>query len=970
MRLMARAGRGGGRGGGGRGRRAPGGHKRTGRGTQETRADTGSRDASREGGRERDGRGGRRAGRAPSAESRAASAAESAAVASVAGRAARTRPLRELLEGIGAPAPSPFKPDPFQLEALAALEREDVLVTAPTGSGKTWIAREEIRRLLEQGKRAWYTTPLKALTNSKYQEFSAEFGAERVGILTGDRKERADAPIIVGTTEVFRNQLFDALRGGRAVEADLVVFDEAHYLSDEERGHVWEEAIILTPPRVRLLLLSATVGRAEEFAGWIEEVRSTRVRVVARPGARPVPLRAAFLYPDGQLAPLLDAHGHFSNEIAAYFQTTRAGRTHDDGRRRFGGGERAPSRPRMPEMPPSILLTALGSYDLLPAIVFLPTRRRCDEAAAEAAFAPRGGGSDERARRDARRAMLASMAEQYPEIRRHRHWDLAARGGVASHHAGHLPAWKLAVEKLMSAGLLDAIFATATVAAGVDFPARTVALTNIDVRTGRGWRPLTVSELQQMTGRAGRRGRDRVGFIVAAPGQHQDPQRMAALLRADPEPLESQFRATYTTLLNLLDAYGTFAQVRDIAERSFARRDDVELLARMERERAEAERRMREKLSEAGCDLPTETVRGLERLASARTRLLEGAPQTRGEALARWLDKEVVPGRIVSVGRGSRRLVFVTERRGDGLIGVREDGRRASVALERVGRVYAETYRRDEAGRDEAFNAVAAGRATLLVEPRLREARATANDAVELINDLIDELSTGGRGDGDESARTRCREALWSVLHEAETVERMERRAEALRAEVWQPFERRARVLHHFGYLDFFAERVTERGRWLADLRLDRPLLVGEAIERGLFSSLDVARAAGLMAALASDADRDYGELSLEDSLIDALGQFDRIAYEVATAEWQQEIEPAPEINFSAAATAARWAQGTTWQTLVRETRAEEGDLFRMLSRTGESLLQISGLAESHPEAARTAALAAEAVLREPVRSD
>ncbi|HEV2707330.1 MAG TPA: DEAD/DEAH box helicase [Pyrinomonadaceae bacterium] len=980
MRLMARAGRGGSGGGGGRSRRPHGGRKRSGGRADDARTDASHEGASRAGGRgdgargdggRGDGRGGRRPGRtSSSAESRAASAAESAAVASVAGRAARTRPLRELLAGIGAPAPSAFKPDPFQLEALAALEHEDVLVTAPTGSGKTWIAREEIRRLLEQGKRAWYTTPLKALTNSKYQEFSAEFGAERVGILTGDRKERADAPVIVGTTEVFRNQLFDALRGGRAVEADLVVFDEAHYLSDEERGHVWEEAIILTPPRVRLLLLSATVGRAEEFAGWIEEVRATRVRVVARPGARPVPLRAAFLYPDGQLAPLLDEHGRFSSEIAAYFQTTRGGRASDDGRRRFGGGERAASRPRLPEMPPSILLTALGSYDLLPAIVFLPTRRRCDEAAAEAAFAPRGvGGGDERARRDARRTMLAALAEQYPEIRRHRHWDLAARGGVASHHAGHLPAWKLAVEKLMSAGLLDAIFATATVAAGVDFPARTVALTNIDVRTGRGWRPLTVSELQQMTGRAGRRGRDRVGFVVAAPGQHQDPQRMAALLRAEPEPLESQFRATYTTLLNLLDAYGTFAQVRDIAERSFARRDDVELLARMERERADAERRMREKLTEAGCDLPTDTVRGLERLASARTRLLEGAPQTRAEALMRWLDKEVVPGRIVSVGRGGRRLVFVTERRGDGLVGVREDGRRASVALERIGRVYAENYRRDEAGRDEAFNAVATGRATPLAEPRLRDARAPAHDAVELINDLIDELSGGNRRD-DEAARARCREALWSVLHEAETVERMERRAEALRAEVWQPFERRARVLHQFGYLDFFAERVTERGRWLADLRLDRPLLVGEAIERGLFSSLDAARAAGLMAALASDAERDYGELSLDDSLVAALAQFDRIAYEVATVEWQQEIEPAPEINFSAAATAARWAQGATWQTLVRETRAEEGDLFRMLSRTGESLLQISGLADTHPEAARIAADAADAILREPVRSD
>jgi superfamily II RNA helicase len=228
--------------------------------------------------------------------------------------------LRELLAGIGTPKASPFAPDPFQLEALAALESEDVLVTAPTGSGKTWIAREEMRRLLEAGKRAWYTTPLKALTNSKYAEFSEEFGAHSVGILTGDRKENSDAPLIVGTTEIYRNQLFDALRGGEEVRADLVVFDEAHYLADEERGHVWEEAIILTPSRIRMLLLSATVGNAEQFARWIEELRGVRCGVVTRPGNRPVPLRAAFLMPDKRLIPLLGSNGKLNREIATIIE--------------------------------------------------------------------------------------------------------------------------------------------------------------------------------------------------------------------------------------------------------------------------------------------------------------------------------------------------------------------------------------------------------------------------------------------------------------------------------------------------------------------------------------------------------------------------------------------------------------------------------------------------------------------------
>lgn len=231
--------------------------------------------------------------------------------------------VTKLLSGIGVPEPKPFEPDPFQIEALKAIETEDVLVTAPTGSGKTWIAREEIRRLLEAGKRTWYTTPLKALTNSKYAEFTEEFGPDNVGILTGDRKENHGAPLIVGTTEIYRNQLFDAMRQGDQLETDLVILDEAHYLADDERGHVWEEAIILTPPRIRILLLSATVGKADVFASWIEQVRGTTVRVIDRGGSRPVELRAAYLSSGTQLYPLFD--GDRMNPDIEQFINRRSG---------------------------------------------------------------------------------------------------------------------------------------------------------------------------------------------------------------------------------------------------------------------------------------------------------------------------------------------------------------------------------------------------------------------------------------------------------------------------------------------------------------------------------------------------------------------------------------------------------------------------------------------------------------------
>lgn len=610
---------------------------------------------------------------------------------------------------------------------------------------------------------------------------------------------------------------------------------------------------------------------------------------------------------------------------------------------------------RMPELPPATLLSALASYNLLPAIVFLPTRRRCDEAASEAALSRRTAND---ARRDARHDFMRSFVEQHPEIRRHRHWDTIVRSGIASHHAGHMPAWKLVIEKMMSAGLLDAIFATATVAAGVDFPARTVVVTCADRRSASGWQSLTASELQQMTGRAGRRGKDRVGFIIAAPGLHQNPQRIAELLSAQPNDLESQFRATYTSMLNLLDAFGDFEQVRAIVERSFAFRSLLPRMHELERTRAHNESRIRERLEIASVNLPVSAVSGLERLASARARLLEAAPQTRREASLRWLNGAATPGRVVAIGRSGKRLVLVTARSLDGVTGIREDGRYTSFPLQRIGRVFGPVFSTKPEQVDQAFEEIHQNAKELaLPEPRFRDARAGEVDATRLISDLIEGL-----------APSVASELLWSLQPEAAAMARCEREIEHLHAELWEPFARCARVLDHFGYLDFATQRVTERGKWLADLRVDRPLLIGEALQRGLFAQLDVKRAAALVAALAADEDRDYGELELDDAIVSLLVQFEEISFEVSTEEWKHGIDAAPEINFSAAAAAAQWVSGSDWQALVHETRAEEGDLVRLLSRTGEALLQIAGLRQTHAEAAGVAATAADVILREPVR--
>lgn len=418
------------------------------------------------------------------------------------------------------------------------------------------------------------------------------------------------------------------------------------------------------------------------------------------------------------------------------------------------------------EISPPKLITALRGFNLLPAIVFLPTRRRCDEAATAVAADKAQRSDPERQAR--RQNIFDEFAKEYPEVLDHKHSKLIVHAGVAAHHAGHIPSWKLLIEKMMSSGLLNALFATSTVAAGVDFPARTVVVSNADTRGNDGWRPLTASELQQMTGRAGRRGRDNVGFVVLAPGQFQNPKKIAELLKAPPDALVSRFRATYTSLLNLLDAFGNFEQIQEIAEKSFS------------------------------------------------------------------------------------------------------------------------TFRTPHS-----------------------------------------ELRT---------------------------------------KEIWEPFDRRAKVLDHFGYLDYENETVTESGKWLADLRIDRPLLVGEGLRHGIFDDLKISEAAGLMASVASDADRSYGEMRATRRMTDILVNFEDLVMTVSNVEWKLGVEPAEEINYSAASAAERWTGGMEWDELVDRTRAEEGDLVRLLSRTGEALRQLANLKDTNPTAASIAFAASEKILREPIR--
>ena len=442
--------------------------------------------------------------------------------------------VREFLEGMGEPEPQPFTPSDFQIAALNAVLEQDTIVVAPTGSGKTWIAEQAIAHFLAEGRRSWYTTPLKALSNQKYDAFRELFGEENVGLLTGERRENSQAPIIVATTEVLRNLLYAA---SGEVAADFIVLDEAHYLADPERGVTWEEVIILAPPESRFLLLSATIANADELAGWMKEVRGQEPALIwVDSKERPVPLRYGFLDKFGRPLPL---------KIVDLLP------------------QKALKRLIWHSINPVDLVHRLRERNLLPAIIFLPRRRDCDEAVRMFRRYRMEEGREER------EAMFAQLAQQFPRLWEHPLARYLIEAGVAPHHAGHLTAWKIAVERMLRAGLVRAVFATTTLAAGLDVPARTVVLPTLRVRDEKGERTLTALEFHQMTGRAGRRGKDKVGFVLIIPRHPRDFERAKELAESEPEDLRSAFRVQYYQVLNLLATMG-YEDALTVLDKSFA----------------------------------------------------------------------------------------------------------------------------------------------------------------------------------------------------------------------------------------------------------------------------------------------------------------------------------------------------------------------------------------------------------------
>lgn len=442
----------------------------------------------------------------------------------------------------------PFELDEFQKDACNYInDGKSVVVCAPTGAGKTVIAQHAIHRALEEGKRIFYTTPLKALSNQKYYDFSEKYGYDKVGLLTGDTSLNRSGQIVVMTTEVFRNMLYGTNFGSvsdNMQDVKYVVLDEVHYMNDEQRGTVWEESIIYCPTNVQIIALSATVANADELTSWINTVHSKTELVDT--DFRPVPLR--FFYFDSsqptKLLPLLTPSGQLNSKIKP--------------ERRVFGRKFQNKKSYVKD-----IIRNLEHNNMLPAIYFTFSRRKCDEQMEKCA-------SLELVTKD-ERAQIQQVIDEYiaenPHLYNNKHIEYLLCG-VASHHAGLLPAWKGLVERLFQKGLIKVVFATETLAAGINMPARSTVISATSKRTDSGHRMLTASEFLQMSGRAGRRGMDEIGYVTIVGTQFQTPEEVAELVLSDANPLESRFSPSYSMVLNLLQRF-SLDEAKELILKSF-----------------------------------------------------------------------------------------------------------------------------------------------------------------------------------------------------------------------------------------------------------------------------------------------------------------------------------------------------------------------------------------------------------------
>lgn len=866
----------------------------------------------------------------------------------------------------------PFNLDDFQQEAITALNAgRSVVVCAPTGSGKTLIGEYAIHRALASRKRVFYTTPLKALSNQKLRDFRQAFGVDSVGLLTGDLSVNRDAPILVMTTEIFRNMLYGTPIGevGTSLtDVETVVLDECHYMNDRQRGTVWEESIIYCPASIQLVALSATVANSDQLTDWIDKVHGPTDLIYS--DFRPVPLEFHFSNPKG-IFPLLDGNTKQVNP-----------------RLKLKGSKRDPKH-RGKDDVPSLAFTVgqLQQRDMLPAIYFIFSRRGCDKAVHELD----GMSLVNAAEAQRLESELQAFILRNPELTQSS--QLAAlHRGIAIHHAGILPVWKNLVEELFQQGLIKVVFATETLAAGINMPARTTVISSLSKRTDAGHRLLNPSEFLQMAGRAGRRGMDEIGHVVTVQTRFEGTKEAVYLATAQADPLVSQFAPSYGMVLNLLQTH-TIDQAKELIERSFGQY--LATLYLRPQQQAITDLKTQLAYLEQQCgEVDWQALQQYEKLRQRlkeEQRLLKILQNQHQEFHSSDLAIALafaVAGTLLSL-KGENipvatplTAVLVAKAPGPGqfpiLVCLGADGRWYVVAVSDVVGLHAEYPRlavvdklqppvelplKVGQSRKGAELAVAIAAQIPVIPP--------PETAPEVLNQqqLV------------EQVQTQIQQHPAHQWQNSTRLLKTQRKIEDLRADIcdretklshqsnryWEEFLALIEILQLFDCLEDITP--TEDGKAVAAIRGDNELWLGLALLSGELEDLEGHEFAAACAALVTEVSRpdSWSNYQASDIVQDALSGLRGIRRQIFQTQRRYDVNLPIWLELDFIGLVEQWAMGVEWSAICANTSLDEGDLVRILRRTLDFLSQIPHIPQLSDQMHQSARDAMQMIDRFPV---
>lgn len=860
-----------------------------------------------------------------------------------------------------------FELDDFQLRACREIEDgRGVLVAAPTGSGKTIVGEFAIHLALQTGRKAFYTTPIKALSNQKYHDLVRRYGADNVGLLTGDNVVNGEAPVVVMTTEVLRNMLYAGSR--TLLGLGYVVMDEVHYLADRMRGAVWEEVIIHLPESVTLVSLSATVSNAEEFGEWLATVRGETTTVLEE--KRPVPLfqhvmvgrRLLDLFASSDVdasagfvkegAPVNDELTRIARDDWASSRLMRDRRSPRKGKPGSSKNPRAVGNGRRVWIPSRVdVVDRLDREGLLPAIVFIFSRAGCDAAVSQLVQA--NTRLTTAAERDEIFARVEEASRSLPEedlhvLGYHEFLDGLTRG-IAAHHAGLLPAFKQVVEELFQDGLVKVVFATETLALGINMPARTVVIEKLSKWNGETHADLTPGEYTQLTGRAGRRGLDIEGHGVVLYQPGMDPREVAGLASTRTYPLRSSFRPSYNMAVNLVHQFGR-ARSRELLEQSFAQFQADKAVVGLARQVHKAEEALEGYREAAQCHVGdfmeyAELRRRISEVEKGAAR--ERRQDRRGEAAASL--GRLRPGDVIQVPAGKfSGLAVVIDPGTSGeeprpyVVTADRQARRLAMmdfptpvtSLGRL-RIPKSFNGRNPGQRRELANALRS-RADSFDSPAPRRAAQRDSFADSPADREVARLRSELKSHPchqcpEREDHSRWAERWFKLQRDTET---LKRRVENRTNTVARTFDRVCDVLTALGYLE--GDTVTDKGVHLRRIYTDMDLVAAEAIRGGLLDGLPPSELAAVLSSLVFEARRSDDASSPKipgGQVRPVLGEITRLWGQLDALERDHRLDFLREPDIGFAWAAWRWAEGDDLDDVLMVTGLSAGDFVRWMKQ-------------------------------------